>query len=281
LRGSHLIFPADRLPLRRALSFLHPADRRPVFALPWEGVTLFGTTDVDHGQPLTIDPAISPAEADYLLTAVNYAFPAFDLGPDDVLATLAGVRAVVDTGRADPSKESREHVLWNEAGLVTVTGGKLTTFRLMAHAALMAARKHMPGGPRLDLGGRMLDPMPETGTDAGLDPAARLRLIGRYGADAPALISSAGPGELEHIGGSVARWAELRWAARAEGVVHLDDLLLRRVRLGLLLPQGGQAHLERVRAIAQPELGWDDARWACEAAEYARLWSASYSPANV
>jgi len=72
-------------------------------------------------------------------------------------------------------------------------------------------------------------------------------------------------------------WAELRWAARDEGVVHLDDLLLRRVRLGLLLPGGGVPILERVRAIAQPELGWDDARWLTEADAYAALWAQAYS----
>jgi glycerol-3-phosphate dehydrogenase len=68
----------------------------------------------------------------------------------------------------------------------------------------------------------------------------------------------------------------LRWAARAEGVVHLEDLLLRRVRLGLLLPQGGLPWLERIRGCAQPALGWSDERWAAEAAAYAALWRRSY-----
>jgi len=71
-------------------------------------------------------------------------------------------------------------------------------------------------------------------------------------------------------------WAELRWAARDEGVVHLDDLLLRRVRLGLLLRQGGEAYLPAIRTICQSELGWDDARWQAEAAAYRALWKAHY-----
>lgn len=276
LRGSHLIFPASRFPLRRAVSFLHPRDRRPVFALPWEGVTLFGTTDVDHAALRAVrapeaDPAISPAESAYLLDALRYAFPALDLRAGDVQATLAGVRAVVNTGKADPSKESREHVLWNENGLVTVTGGKLTTFRLMAHAALRAARVPVTGRPQ-----RVLDSAPPLAAD--LHPMLALRLAGRYGADAPALVAAAQPGEIDSIADSVALWAELRWAARAEGVVHLDDLLLRRVRLGLLLPEGGLPHLGRIRAVVQSELGWDDARWEREAANYARLWRASYAP---
>jgi glycerol-3-phosphate dehydrogenase len=72
-------------------------------------------------------------------------------------------------------------------------------------------------------------------------------------------------------------WVELRWAARNEGVIHLDDLLLRRVRLGLLLPEGGLPWLNQIRAIVQPELGWDDERWRAEAAEYTHRWYAYYA----
>jgi glycerol-3-phosphate dehydrogenase len=110
-----------------------------------------------------------------------------------------------------------------------------------------------------------------------LDPALALRLSGRYGPDAAAMLTAAQAGEFERIDGTPACWAELRWAARAEAVHHLDDLLLRRVRLGLLLPHGGLACLDRIRAIVQPELGWSDARWSVEAAAYTRLWRASYS----
>jgi glycerol-3-phosphate dehydrogenase len=286
LRGSHLIFPAHRLPLRRAVSFLHPADRRPVFAVPWEGVVVFGTTDVDHsvGQSasgraaLETDTAISAGEVEYLLAGLRHAFPSLELGPEGVLSTLSGVRPVVDTGQADPSKESREHVIWNESGLLTVTGGKLTTFRLMAHDALEAVRAHLAGHPRFDARQHMLTEPPASGLSVYLDPAIRLRLLGRYGADMPDLIAAVAPGDLESIGGSVALWAELRWAARAEGVVHLEDLLLRRVRLGLLLPNGGLDHLHRIRAVAQPELGWDDERWEREVTAYSDLWRRCYSP---
>jgi glycerol-3-phosphate dehydrogenase len=75
-----------------------------------------------------------------------------------------------------------------------------------------------------------------------------------------------------------ALWAELRWAARSEAVLHLDDILLRRVRLGLLLPRGGLDHVEHIRAIVQPELNWDDTRWAQEVERYSRLWQGFYSP---
>ena len=80
------------------------------------------------------------------------------------------------------------------------------------------------------------------------------------------------------IDGGLSLWAELRWAARAEGVVHLEDLLLRRVRLGLLLPQGGLPQMERIRSTVQAELGWDDPRWAAEVERYASLWHRTLSP---
>jgi glycerol-3-phosphate dehydrogenase len=273
LRGSHLVFPTTRFPLQRAVSLLHPSDARPVFAFPWEGVTIVGTTDVDHAHSLSEEPAISPAEAEYLLDLVRWAFPSLHLSLDDAMATYAGVRPVIDTGKADPSKESREYVLWDESGLLTITGGKLTTFRRMAHSALRAVRRRLPGSPAFDPRQRVLDEPPEERcVPSDLPPAACSRLIGRYGADAPALGACAQAGELEPIGSSSSLWAEVRWASRLEGIVHLDDLLLRRVRIGLTLPQGGAPWMDRIRAIAQPELGWDDPRWESELSRYCTRW---------
>ncbi len=277
LRGSHLVFEAHRLPLGQAVSFMHPVDSRPVFAIPWEGATIFGTTDVDHGEQLTIDPAISTAEAAYLLEGLQWAFPALDLRERDVIGTWAGVRAVVDTGQANPSKESREHVLWLENGLLTVTGGKLTTFRLMANQALALLRTRWPwtqvsAGPE-----RVLDLAAAEPEPTYLPLPTWTRLHGRYSVDLPKLLAAARPDELTPIERLPAVWAELRWAARAEGVVHLEDVLLRRVRLGYTLPQGGVAHLARVRAIIQPELGWNDARWMAEEAAYRCLIREAYS----
>jgi glycerol-3-phosphate dehydrogenase len=257
---------------------MHPSDRRPLYALPWEGVTILGTTDVDHRADAETNPVTSSAEVEYLMEAATRIFPALELAPADVQATFAGLRAVVDTGQANPSKESREYVLWDENGLLTVSGGKLTTFRPMAHAALRAVRRRLPGHPGLNPRYRVLDALPADSTlCADFEPAARLRLFGRYGADICDLVNAARPDELKPIGTSPALWAELRWAARAEGVVHLDDLLLRRVRLGLLLPRGGLDWMERIHAVVQDELGWDDPRWTREVEEYAQLWERCYS----
>jgi glycerol-3-phosphate dehydrogenase len=284
LRGSHLTFPAWRLPVAQAVSFAHPRDRRPIFFMPWEGVTLIGTTDVDHAGPLDPEPATSPEEVGYLLEAIGAEFPSLGITARDVMASFAGVRPVIGTGKADPSKESRDHAVWDEEGLLTVTGGKLTTFRLMARDALKAARRRLPRLATLSADTRALDPvgpdLPAAADALGADE--RRRLLGRFHAEAPECVAAARPGELAAIPGTRTRWVELRWAARAEGVVHLDDLLLRRVRLGLLLPEGAREVLPEIRRICQAELGWDDARWEAESERYAETWRACYSlPAGL
>jgi len=286
LRGSHLIFDSRRLPVTQAVSFLHPVDHRPVFIFPWEGITLVGTTDVDHAGALSEEPAISPQEVAYLMAAVEVQFPSLGLTLDDVLATFAGIRPVIGSGKTNPSQESRDHVVWRESGLLTVTGGKLTTFRRIALDALQTARHRLPKLARLNAKKPVLNDVDLAlpgigGLGEGLVlstvEGGRRRLLGRYGADAPALVAAAQPGELTEIPGAHVLWAELRWASRAEAVVHLDDLLLRRVRLGLLLSHGAAAILPQVRAICQGELGWDDARWEAEQAAYLALWRRCYS----
>ena len=275
LRGSHLVLPAWRLPLAQAVSLLHPADGRPVFAFPWEGVTLVGTTDVDHGGDLNTEAAITRAELDYLLLALECQFPQQDLREADVLATYAGVRPVIDSGQPDPSKEGREHAVWVDDGLLTVTGGKLTTFRVIALDALRHAMPLLPGWSD------KLEPRPiftqRSWPGLRLRGARRRRIEGRYGARTGALLDAAGPGELELIPGTQTLWAELRWTARAEAVQHLEDLMLRRTRLGLQLRGGGTEHLVRIRAICQIELGWNDARWEASQAAYLALWKSHYS----
>jgi glycerol-3-phosphate dehydrogenase len=278
LRGGHLIFPSWRLPVAQAVSTLHPVDQRYMYILPWEGITIVGTTDTDHEQPLDDEPTISSSEVAYLMAAVEALFPSLALTLDDVVSTFAGVRAVIGTGKAQPSKESRDHVVWEENGLLTVTGGKLTNFRLVALDALRAVRHRLSDLPALDRDNPVFNPVKMDLPDAEhLDEAACRRLLGRYGKDASAIVAAAKPGDLEPIPGTQVLWAELRWVAHNEGVVHLDDLLLRRVRLGLLLPQGGEALLPKIRAICQPELGWDDARWEAEEAAYQALWRRCYS----
>ena len=277
LRGSHLIFPSWRLPVPQAVSLSHPLDRRPVCICPWESVTLVGTTDSDYMQTLDDEPGIHPEEVAYLMAAAAYRFPTLNLTLDDVIATFSGVRPVIGTSKTHSSRESRDHAVWEEKGLLTVTGGKLTTFRLMALDTLKAVRAEQTDIPEFSVNTPVLNSVEikEPGLQQ-LGEATRRRLRGRYGAYALDLVKKAQPDELELIPGTQILWAELRWAAHAEAVVHLEDLLLRRLRLGLVLPSGGKAHLSRIRAICQGELGWDDARWEQEEESYLALVRAHY-----
>jgi len=278
LRGSHLLLPAWRLPLAQAISLMHPADGRPVFAFPWEGATLVGTTDVDHRAGLDTEAAITRAELAYLLQALQAQFPELALGEADVIATYAGVRPVLDSGAADaPSTLGREHAVWCGAGLVSVTGGKLTTFRAIALDVLRQARRQLPGWNDTLAPGPIYAPVALPQAPRRMPAPLLRRLAGRHGPQAQALVDAAQDGELAPIPGTETLWAELRWAARAEAVEHLDDLLLRRTRIGLLLRGGGADIMERIRAICQAELGWPDARWEREQAAYAALWARHYS----
>ncbi|MCC6129955.1 MAG: glycerol-3-phosphate dehydrogenase/oxidase [Acidobacteria bacterium] len=278
LRGSHLVFPAWRLPVAQAVGFSHPKDRRPVFLLPWEGVTLAGTTDVDHSPSLDREPSISDEEVQYILDALTDRFPAANLGRQDVLSTFSGVRPVVASGTQDPSKESRDHAVWEESGLVTVTGGKLTTFRLIARDALEAARKLLGRSLEWRKTARIFDPVePGLLDDYPLEPAIKGRLLGRHGKEAPEVLRKAPARERALIPGTGYLWAELRWALCREAVHHLDDLLLRRTRIGLVLPEGGAGLFDRVETLCTTEAGWSRERWEVEKERYLELHRTSYS----
>jgi glycerol-3-phosphate dehydrogenase len=277
LRGSHLVFPRWRFPLALAVSFPHPEDGRPVYIFPWEDSTLMGTTDLDHGYPLDREPSITPQEGNYLLEGARRFFPSLDLSRADVVSTFAGVRPVLNTGKKDPSRESRDHVVWDDNGMITITGGKLTTFNLLARQALDRAARYISGSrvPRAGHKGRgeILINLP--GDDREEEA---LRLAGRYGPEAAALVEEAGAGDLKPLPGTAILKAELRWAARHESVVHLDDLFIRRVRLGILSPRGGAALLDGLAADLRLDLGWDNGRWEEEVSRYTSIWQQAYSP---
>jgi glycerol-3-phosphate dehydrogenase len=278
LRGSHLIFPSWRLPVAQAVSFLHPFDKRPVFIFPWEKVTLVGTTDVDHETSLDDEPMISPNEVAYLMAAVEYQFPSLSITAEDIISTYAGVRPVIGCGKLNPSDESRDHVIWEENGLFTVTGGKLTTFRLIGLDVLKAIRHHFPEMPEPDPNMPVLNQIDQQLPGcAGIRDDCRRRLLGRYGADALAVVNTAQVGEMEAIPGTDYLWVELRWAAKSEAVCHLDDLLIRRTRLGLILPRGAESILPKVKQICLDELHWNDSQWQQEMANYQSIWSRCYS----
>jgi len=282
LRGSHLVFPRSVLPVDRAIALIHPADRRPVYVLPWEGAVLFGTTDLDHGKDLSLEPSISQDEVSYLMECLTAFFPSLGISPADCLSTFAGIRAVLSAGKAAASQESREHVVWVENGLVTVTGGKLTTFYRLAADALAAAMPFLTGvASRAQSKPLFSRPTEPADPATALPEDLRIRLFGRYGMDALDLLKMAHPEDLNAISHSHTVWAELPFAARFEQVRHLSDLLLRRVRIGLLIPRGGEDLMERIRTLCEPWLPWDTDRWNEEISDYLRIWKQAYGVPGI
>jgi len=272
LRGSHLLLPGWRLPVAQAFTFLHERDRRPVFVFPWEGATVVGTTDLDHREDLDQSASISAEELDYLLAACTQQFPGAEVVAADVLSTWSGVRPVVGSvaGELKPSNETREHVLWQEPGCVTLAGGKLTTFRPQAIEVLRACAS-MLERPFNDDAAPVFAVVPPLAIP-GLSASQWRRLAGRHGRDLPRLAQLIAQLGHETVGSTDTLWAELAVACEAEMVLHLDDLLLRRTRLGLLLPRGGEDCFADIRQLCQPRLGWDDERWQQEIQRYRALW---------
>jgi glycerol-3-phosphate dehydrogenase len=278
LRGSHLIFDRVKLPVNQALTLFHPQDGRAMFVIPWEGATIIGTTDIDHDPELDrkyLEPFVSGEEINYMMEALSLLFPSLGLLESDIISSFSGLRPVIHTGAATPSKESRAHALWEENGLITITGGKYTTFRVMSRQTIERVLARL-GRSVTTLHKPIFNPLLNL-SDHSIDPKTLTYLEGRYGNEITQLLATAKKGELEKIEQLPNLWVELRWAAREEGVEHLDDLLLRRVRLGMLLPRGGRDLLGRIRNIVQPELGWSDERWQKEEASYLKTWQNYYS----
>ncbi|MGB0945153.1 MAG: glycerol-3-phosphate dehydrogenase/oxidase [Marinomonas sp.] len=280
LRGSHVVVAKATLPVNSALTLLHSADKRPVFIYPWEGATIIGTTDLDHQDDLDNEAKISQEELDYLLAVVNENFAQYQITHHDIISTFSGVRPVISCDRhfaKQASKERRDHAIWAESGLVTASGGKLTTFRLTAIEALDAAMPWLTSETKnqqehqqseqshvfSNLAVEQLFPSKHQHNIAWL-----ARLVGRYGNNAPLILSNTSQAETKLIENTQFCLAECRWAIKHEAVVHLDDLLLRRTRLGLLVKNAGESLFNQLAVIFQQELGWSETKWQDELTRY-------------
>ncbi|WP_010197567.1 glycerol-3-phosphate dehydrogenase/oxidase [Psychrobacter sp. PAMC 21119] len=287
-RGSHLVVSQERLPLTQAYTFLHPVDKRAVFVFPWENRTVLGTTDLDHPPLGDEEVGITSEEVDYLLTATNDLFDDVNLNREDVISTWAGVRPLISEGgdgkRVSPSKEKRDHSVWLDNNLVTVSGGKLTTFRLIALDVLkkcqevLALDESVIQNNNLDSDQVFSNQIPTNPKFATLPEPLQQRLQGFYGLQLDRLLELAHDEDLAYVTDSNTIWAEIRFAAHYEQVIHLDDLLLRRTRLGLILPHGAMTPLisARLKPICQEALGWDEQRWQQEIERYQNLWQRYY-----
>ena len=265
LRGSHLVFAARDLPLRSGMVWLHPRDRRPVFAHCWLGAVIVGTTDVEHAD-VNAPAVMSLAERDYLMEALHAAFPSRTLTPARAISCFAGLRAIVmppGARDAPPSRMARDMALWTHPGFVGTTGGKLTTHRVTARAvlrevsALGVTLAASPATPLLPVTDRLT---------AALGDAGASWVRAQPLADRAALLDT--PFTM----------AELAWSLHHEQVTHLDDLLLRRTRVGLLVPHGGAALLGALERPCGDALGGDASRFRAESERYRAHWRLMHDP---
>ena len=263
-RGTHVLLDRDDLSTGSAACIVPAGEGRHIFALPWYGRTLIGTTDndydgdIDHPQP-------GEADVEYLLDAVN-AFFGVSVGDSDLVGAYAGVRPLLSTG--DPKKSvdiSRKAELYEtSSGMLTITGGKLTTWRRMAKQTVdrlveREGREAPCHTAEIPLGMEARPDDLEAPDGVGEEAVAQLafryghaaRNVLRLAREQPKLAAPIVPGRPDLL-------AEVAIAARLEQARCVADVLLRRTRLGLLAaPQLRDADAARpVAEVLGKELGW-------------------------
>ncbi len=276
-RGTHITLSSADLPLVGG-AIVPAGAGRSIFALPWLGHALIGTTDNDYEGEQLAHVGPSQEDIDYLLDAVN-SFFGTSLGAERLTGAFAGVRPLISTG--DPKKSvdiSRKAELYEtSSGMITITGGKLTTWRRMAKMTVdrlveREAREAACRTHEIPLGqGVAPESLPRV---EGVAADSYAALAARYGHGAHAVLALAGErGELAQpiVDSAPDLLAEIVLAARHEQARSIGDVLLRRTRLGLLAarelteegsgPEGpGAPAARRVGHVMARELGWDEAR---------------------
>jgi glycerol-3-phosphate dehydrogenase len=286
-KGIHLVVPADRVPLGAACIVPSGArDRRSLFAMPWGGAVMLGTTDTDYSGPLD-RPAVTKEDVSYVLDGINASMD-IDLVAGDVIGGWAGLRPLLDAASDRTADLSRKHaIVAGDSGVVTITGGKLTTYRRMAADAVdvVARRLGIRAQSRtrsLRLGisrpvEAIVADVAELARRLGADEDIAAGLVASYGdlapsvlelaADDPSLVAAVAPGVIG---------AQIVWAARNEMAMTLDDALSRRTRLALTERSGGLA--STAPGIMSRAAGWGGGRTGVEAAAYAERLAAERGP---
>jgi glycerol-3-phosphate dehydrogenase len=283
-KGVHIIVPRERVGNRNAIVLRAPQDGRVMFAIPWEDQTLVGTTDTDY-EARPEDVAADANDVRYLLAAVNAYFPGARLDESDVIGAYAGLRPLVAppaTEAETPSETSREEEIFeSSSGLVSLGGGKLTTYRRVAekvvdHVVAMLEKLEperrfgecrtgeiaLPGArvDDPDRGGfRGFAKRVRTSAPASLDEGVVRHLLHRYGTAAMELVArlATDPEAARPIvSGLPYRRIEVTRAADAEMAATIDDVLRRRVPISFRHADGGEAAAGDVGTLMGTELGW-------------------------
>ena len=266
-KGIHISVPWAKVRNEIAAVLPVPADKRSVFVVPHGEITYIGTTDTDYDGPLD-DPQCTPAEVNYLLAAVNASLTD-PLTRDDVVGTWAGLRPLLKSGhRIRTTDLSRRHrITRSRGGVVSVTGGKLTTYRRMASDAVdevvrAAGRGGHSRTARLRLHGAdgfeaLVDP--DAPARLEVDPDLLAHLAHRHGADARVVVAmiAAEPTLAEPLVPTLPYVrAEALVAVRYELARTLDDVLARRIPARWLARDASAEAAEDVARLVAPDLGW-------------------------
>jgi glycerol-3-phosphate dehydrogenase len=276
-RGTHLVFERARLPLKVGMTLRVPG--RVVFVIPHPGVWIVGTTDVaDDGAPDR--PVPTRDEVDEILENVNHVLDA-DLRREDAVGAFAGLRPLVGAPGGDTARVSREHTIHRErSGLVRVSGGKYTTYRLMARDAVDFAfegEAQVPPSTTAEMS--LLGAAPrerldrlatELAQETGLGGSRMAALVERHGLQAREVVELGREADLLRplADDRTELEAEVAWAVERELALSLDDILSRRMRLSMSRRDRGASLAPRVAGIVGARLGWDDERQAAEVAQY-------------
>jgi glycerol-3-phosphate dehydrogenase len=264
-KGVHITVPWSLVQNKIAAVIPVPKDKRSVFVVPWGGeagdhkFTYIGTTDTDYDGSID-DPQITPADVEYLLRAINGAVTT-TISQADILGTWAGLRPLVRAAKNERTADlSRRHsVRASAGGVITVTGGKLTTYRRMAADTIDLAVKE------LDIAGRRPSRTKHVllhGASGWDSPSLPTELATRYGGDARevlALLRADATLTEPIVGGLRYSRAEVVYAARSEMARTVDDVLSRRTRARLLARDASAAAAPEVAALMAAELGWSEA----------------------
>jgi glycerol-3-phosphate dehydrogenase len=272
-KGIHITVPWSKV--RNDIAAIVPVagDRRSVFVVPWGDTTYVGTTDTDYDGPLD-DPPCTPADVDYLLGAINSVSDE-KLTESDVVGTWAGLRPLLRSGRNTRTADlSRRHsVRVAPSGVVTVTGGKLTTYRRMAADAVDATLPVLGerGRPSRTKHLRLYGGEGMTAPIAALEPSTHEHLTGRFGTDRGtvlALVAEDPDLGAPLVPGLPYLRAEARYAVRHEMARTLDDVLSRRTRARLLARDASANAAEDVADLLATDLGWSAAERDAQVAAY-------------
>jgi glycerol-3-phosphate dehydrogenase len=292
-KGVHVMVDRSRLDHRDAIAFTSPIDGRVMFVLPWGDLSYIGTTDTDTSEPPD-QLSISADDIVYLLRSANARFPSARLSLEDVRAAWAGLRPLLaDPNGRSASLRSREHALvQGSGGMLTVVGGKLTTYRSMSAEVVnhaMRELRHRDGRQRQAEARTDEDPLPggeaadlsqfrDRGLELGIPAASVDHLLRHYGTEAAGIFNLGGADRRllqSLLEPHPAIEAEVIHAVRRELAQTVEDVLVRRFHLYYEHPDQGVSVARRVAELMGEELGWDAARIQTEADRYREFVSAN------